>query len=328
MATTKGMPGEHGPGRRRRFAALRWISAAAAAIALLAWGWLSGVLSPLLLWPYPAARGHVAPESVLARLVADIDGMAIDGLSVNVSGLTWSRASNTLFTVINNPPAIAELDLDGRLLRHIPLEGALDPEGISHVAGDGFIISDEGDQSVHLVRIGPQTDVVQIGEGMLLQLDFGSRSNRGFEGASWDSRNHRLYLAQESRPIRLLAVDGLLAETGERAPGPVSVTELPLPRWHRLALMDLSSVSRHEASGHLILLSDMSRMILEYDQYWQLLNVFRLAAGANGLRASIPQPEGVTLDGAGRLFVVSEPNLFYRFVPAPAPVGEGAGTAP
>ncbi|TNF04252.1 MAG: DNA-binding protein, partial [Gammaproteobacteria bacterium] len=38
-----------------------------------------------------------------------------------------------------------------------------------------------------------------------------------------------------------------------------------------------------------------------------------LSMGFAGLKSSIRQAEGVTLDEEGNLFVVSEPNLFYRF---------------
>jgi uncharacterized protein YjiK len=38
-----------------------------------------------------------------------------------------------------------------------------------------------------------------------------------------------------------------------------------------------------------------------------------LLGGFNGLKKTIPRAEGVTMDDTGTLYMVSEPNLFYRF---------------
>lgn len=38
-----------------------------------------------------------------------------------------------------------------------------------------------------------------------------------------------------------------------------------------------------------------------------------LLRGFNGLKNTIPRAEGVAIDEQGALYMVSEPNLFYRF---------------
>ncbi|MBB4208619.1 SdiA-regulated domain-containing protein [Roseinatronobacter bogoriensis] len=297
---------------KRRFGWLGRAFFVLGAVAILVWAWLSGALSPALMMASPAGRGHFVTDSILADLVVDIDGLAVEGLDKNLSGLTYAANTNTLFTVINNPPAVAEVSTDGALLRLIPIKGAKDTEGISHLHGNKFLIADERDQSIHLVHIDPHTEVLTLDGPPALKLDFGNFRNLGFEGASWDSRNNRLYLVQERLPIRLLVVDGLYPEDPDQERF-LSVRSHRLPWLHRLALLDLSSLIRHEPSGKLLLLSDASKMLLEYDEDGQLVNVLRLRAGMHGLQSAIPQAEGVTMDNEGRLFIVSEPNLFYRF---------------
>ncbi|MCY1465245.1 SdiA-regulated [compost metagenome] len=45
----------------------------------------------------------------------------------------------------------------------------------------------------------------------------------------------------------------------------------------------------------------------------ELISTRNLVGWLSELKHSAPQPEGVTLDKDGNLYVVSEPNLFYAF---------------
>ena len=56
-------------------------------------------------------------------------------------------------------------------------------------------------------------------------------------------------------------------------------------------------------------------MALEYDQTGKPVSMLGLRRGFHGLNQTIPQAEGMALDSHKRLYVVSEPNLFYRFIP-------------
>jgi uncharacterized protein YjiK len=284
----------------------------AGTVAILAVSWASGAFAPYLLPSLQLEASQSGSEGILAGLTADIDGAAVEGLEANLSGLTYSASTDTLFTVINRPPGIAEISTDGALLRYIPLEGARDPEGITHVAGDLFVIAAERDQSLHLVRIGPETEAITVGDQSVLQLDLAAVPNKGLEGASWDARTGRLYLVQEMLPARIIVVDGLLPPDLVMNPFP-TVTTQSLPWAHQLALVDLSSVSLHETSGHLLVLSDASGAVAEYDEAGRLVGMLPLDGGRHGLKQSVPQAEGLAIDKSGRVFIVSEPNLFYRF---------------
>ena len=68
-----------------------------------------------------------------------------------------------------------------------------------------------------------------------------------------------------------------------------------------------------ERTGHLVLLSDESQLLIELGEKGQLVSSRFLLGGFAGLADSVPQAEGVTFDDRGNLYLASEPNLFYRF---------------
>lgn len=62
-----------------------------------------------------------------------------------------------------------------------------------------------------------------------------------------------------------------------------------------------------------MLLSDECKLLIEMTDKGKVVSFRSLAEGFPGLAKNIPQAEGVTLDDQGYLYVISEPNLFYRF---------------
>ncbi|WP_206212420.1 SdiA-regulated domain-containing protein, partial [Pseudomonas viridiflava] len=97
-------------------------------------------------------------------------------------------------------------------------------------------------------------------------------------------------------------------------PGPLRLQVRTDPeRDKRLFLTDLSSLYYDVGSQHLWALSDESKMVVELDQKGEPLSSLNLRAGNQGLKADIPQAEGMAMGSNGDLFLVSEPNLFYRF---------------
>jgi uncharacterized protein YjiK len=83
-------------------------------------------------------------------------------------------------------------------------------------------------------------------------------------------------------------------------------------------MRDFSSLTIDQRTGHLLVLSDESRMLLELDELGNPVSFISLAMGFNGLARSIKQAEGVAMDGQGTIYIVSEPNLFYVFKQAAA----------
>ncbi len=247
---------------------------------------------------------------------ADIAGRPVEGVRDNLSGLTFSAPTGTLFSVTNRPPQVVELTTSGDLLRLIPLEGLRDPEGITHVAGEVFLISDEKDQSLHRVSIDPGTQRILAADTWRIGTGIGAWPNLGIEGLSWDARSGRLFLAQELLPMRVLVIEGF-DPSGHPLPDAGVAAE-----WHPASLssletLDLSSLTLHEPTGHLLLLSHLSAAVAEYGTDGRLVGRMSLAGGQSGLPQGIAQAEGLAVGPDGAIHVVGEPNLFYRFRPAP-----------
>jgi len=80
-----------------------------------------------------------------------------------------------------------------------------------------------------------------------------------------------------------------------------------------LFVTDLSSLHYDTSTGHLLALSDESKMIVEMDANGKPVSSFSLRGGNQGLAKDVPQAEGMTMDDQGNLYVISEPNLFYAF---------------
>ncbi|MFV0490462.1 MAG: SdiA-regulated domain-containing protein [Pseudorhodobacter sp.] len=257
----------------------------------------------------------VSDEAIdLARYRTDTPhGMVIDGIEGNLSGLTWVAGSDTLFAAINDPPEVVELATSGDLLRRMPVVGARDVEGITHVAGDRFVLADEGTQTLHWVEIAPDAQVIDLAEAPRLHLGIDAVRNMGFEGLSWDSVDQRLVIVQEMLPLRVLEVSGIEeALAGARLD--ISVRDLQSRNGARLFMRDLSSVTLHEKTGHLLLLSEMSAMLVEYDRQGKAIGVLDLELGGAGFERTVPQAEGVAMGKDGEIYIVSEPNLLFRLV--------------
>ncbi|NLV24065.1 MAG: SdiA-regulated domain-containing protein [Deltaproteobacteria bacterium] len=292
---------------------LQWIFFMLLAVSLVGGmvSWRSGWLA---LGYYSLIMGK-GNSAILASHRVVIDGRPVSGLSKNTSGLTYHPERKTLFTVINGPPQVAELTTEGRLLRTISVKGIEDIEGISHIRGNLFAISDEKEQQVKLVEIPDQVATLDVTEQPRIVLAVDTGKNVGFEGVSWDHAHNRLFVAKEKRPMRIFEIRGLhdLIECRK--------VDLQIGEWRpadkiMLLMTDLSSLTYHEPTGHMLLLSDESRLVLEFDENRRPVGMLVLRKGWHGLQQSVPQAEGLALTSAGVLFVLSEPNLFYRFEPS------------
>lgn len=235
-----------------------------------------------------------------------VQGRSLTGLERDeTSGLTYNPASDTLFAVTGKNPQLVELALDGEVLRRIPLHGFSDPEGVEVIADGRLAIIDERRRSLTTFSIDADTLSLDAGDFPSFDLGFADSGNKGFEGIAWDSLNQRLLLGKERGPLGLFS----LPFPGEDG---AAGTLQALPS-KRAFVRDISSLSFDARSGHTLVLSDESRLLLELDGQGQPVSFISLIGGLNGLHQSIKQAEGVTMDAAGNIYIVGEPNLLYVF---------------
>lgn len=247
----------------------------------------------------------------LPDYVASVQAVPVEGVPDNLSGLTYDLERNSLWAVINQPASIIELSLEGQLIRQIPLKGFRDPEAITYLSPDRFVITDEREN--RLLKISLR-DIQQIdaADSQQLSLGISLRGNKGFEGVAYDSVGKRLYVAKERDPLRIFEIQGFPHAMASSMPIAVHV-DAHTQHNEQLFLRDLSGLHYDQATGHLLAVSDESRLVVEFTTGGYPISRMSLRRGQHGLIADIPQVEGVAMDARGNIYLVSEPNLFYRF---------------
>lgn len=246
----------------------------------------------------------------LSKYRVRIDAKAVPGVSDNLSGLTYDERRDQLWAVVNNPEELLALSTDGEVLARYPLSGFSDVEGITYLGDDLLLLAEERNQALVVVEVPDQPGALFREDFQALTLGIEAGDNQGFEGAGYDRGGDRLFVVKEQSPRKLYEIRGLKASIE----GDFDLQVIDREAWIKnVFATDLSSVHYDEQTGHLALLSDESKLLMELDGQGKLISFRSLLGGFAGLQDSVPQGEGMTLDDRGNLYLVSEPNLFYKF---------------
>jgi uncharacterized protein YjiK len=259
---------------------------------------------------------NVTQHDVANRWLPDyqvvIDGKPIEGIERNLSAVSYDADLDRLLAVVNGGPTeLLVLSKTGELLEHYPLTGFGDLEGVAYMGNGRVAVSDERAQQVSIFQLPSAPRSIDISEAQFFSLGINLNGNKGFEGLTYDAVRDRLFIVKERDPRQLYEVGGVAVSLD----GPIQLTIRDRSDWiaEQVFATDLSDIHFDAATGHLILLSDESRLLMELSDSGRMLSYRSLDRWFGGLRRSAPHPEGVTIDNDGTLFVVSEPNLFYSF---------------
>lgn len=230
----------------------------------------------------------------------------IAGIEDNASGLTYNSNTNTLFAVVNNPETLLELTKDGDLIRRIDLTGFEDTEGVMYLGDERYAVVEERKRTLVIFEINAQTKAVDRTGLKSFQIAITSGKNKGFEGLSYNQENGDLFIINEKKPRQLIKLSGFVESSDISISTPFSLEENPFGG------DDYSGVHYDGQTGHLILLSDESHQIIEVNKEGVEISRLDLSKGNAGLNDDVPQAEGITMDKDGDIYVISEPNIFYR----------------
>lgn len=296
------------PSARKRHLALRWSTWLAAA-AIIGYGVAIAMHwdDRGLLWLKEGFETPVEQQASiwLPDYKVDIDAKVLPGMEDDeASDLTYNPISKTLFAVMGKNPFLVELTLDGDVLRKIPLVGWSNPEGVAALEGGRLAIVDERNHNVVIVTLSADTQSLNIADFPQYDLGPSANQNKAFEAVAWDPKQQRILFGEERPPALFTwSSDGKSPLTGDKQ---------RLPN-DDLDLRNLSALGVDPRTGHLLALSADSNMLLELDETGEQVSFMTLLGGFNGLKKRIPRAEGVAMDEHGTLYIVSEPDLFYRF---------------
>lgn len=251
----------------------------------------------------------------------DIDARVVAGVDRNLSGLAFNNDRQQLIAVINRPATLLTMDLEGRVLHRHRLRNASDVEAVAYLGNNRIALTEEGRSRIIIATL-PSTNNVEmdLGNASSIELDLSlsnsdrsESSNAGFEGLGYDQKRDYLYVVKEHSPRGLYRISGIgkQIETGQ-----MKVRVENLGSWLSKSSIgtDLSSVDVNEANGHVLLLSDESQSIVELDNTGAFANSLQIK-DVKSNHGGVPQAEGLALGLNGTLYMISEPNLFYRMTP-------------
>jgi len=230
----------------------------------------------------------------------------------NLSGVTYNSETQTLFMVRNGPEIIYETTLQGAILRTITLTGFDDTEGIVHISGSRFAVTEEKRGRITFIDILANTTNINYVNADYVKLpdSFGpwnSSQNKGLEGVSYNPEFDQIHTVKEIKDYYAFNKSVTFPTTLNTG----NTFEVCNTTSDPFNLSDFAGIHHigltYNQNTEVLLLSEQSKKLVHLDANCTELGSLSLF--------DMNQPEGVTMDGDGNIYVVGEPNQLSMFKP-------------
>jgi len=240
-------------------------------------------------------------------------GTGTNLLAEEASGVTYNKDTDTLFVVGDSGTSVTQVTKKGVLIDSMTLaadpakaQGTYfyDPEGIAYVGNNKFVLVEERFRQLNEFTYTPNTT---LGAAGVRTVKLGTTiANIGIEGISFDPKTGGYLAVKESGPL------GVFQTTVDFAAGTASNGSATTENSVNLfdpskiglsAINDVFSLSNNLPStagdySHMLILSASAGKIVKMDRSGNLLGTLVIGSAA--------QNEGLTMDNAGNIYVVSE----------------------
>ncbi|HCD05601.1 MAG TPA: hypothetical protein DEQ60_09785, partial [Methylophaga sp.] len=172
-------------------------------------------------------------------------------------------------------------------------------ESIDYVKDNMFIISEERQQTVSFIEILDSTTQINYQDVKTIAISSPEKENKGIEGIAISQQNG-LFIVRE-KPARILHFS-LTDDSNDSQFDAIKKLRLDVGDFSGLTLLNESTEQK------LLVLSDESHSLHVIDFMGQERSRVRLGLGPFNLWPLMQQPEGVTSDTEGNIYIVGEPN--------------------
>lgn len=238
------------------------------------------------------------------------------------SGVAYNWDTDTLFIIGDGGVSVTQVSKTGVLIDTMTLalggspQGTAfyDPEGITYIGNGQFVFSEERDQQLVKFTYAAGTTLTRA---TAQTVDLGPfDDNTGTEGLSWDPPASDFICLKELNPIGVFrtGVD-FTAGTSTVAPPSTGNESSNLFNTSLLGMTDVAdvfaftnipSMAGQPQANNLLILGQENARIVNVSRNGVISSSLQITAGPGDMAVGGMQHEGITMDRAGNIYIVSE----------------------